>query len=377
MHALAAHVAFDGQRGVDDGLHVLFGLVGLLEVGVRGQRLVDGDAQLVADHLAQAVAHAVRVAQHAGGVANGVFRLQLAERDDAGNVVFAIDVFDVLDDLLTTLILEVDVDIGHLDALGRQESLEQQAVGQRVEVGNAHRVCHDGACGRTAARSYADALAAGPFDIFLHDEEVCRESLLDDDAHLVVGTFLPLVGHGVAVTLDQALLDALAKPALLRLAVGQREARQNRIALQFDVAFLGQLHRVVARLGEITQRGAHLFLGLHIELVVGEAHAVLVIHIGAGADAQHDVLGAGVVLRQVMEVVGGDSLEAQLVGDLGQLDVHIVLGHAAVGRDALVLQLDVEVAGLEKIGELAGPCACAIEIACVDAARDNAGDAGR
>ena len=128
MHALAAHVALDGLRGVKNGFHVLLGLVGLLEIRVRGKGLVDGDAQLVADQLAYAIARVVGVVQHARGVAHSVLRLQRAERDDLRYVVLAVHVLDVVDHLFAATLLEVDVDIGHLHAFGRQESLEQQAV---------------------------------------------------------------------------------------------------------------------------------------------------------------------------------------------------------------------------------------------------------
>ncbi len=138
-------------------------------------------------------------------------------------MVLSVNVFDVLDDLAATLILEVDVDIGHLHALGREESLEHEAVGHRVKVGDAHGVGHDGTGGRAAARAHADALAARPFDVLLHDEEIRREALLDDDAHLVVGALLRVGRNRIAVTLDQALLHALAEPRLLGLALGQRE----------------------------------------------------------------------------------------------------------------------------------------------------------
>ena len=128
MHALAAHVALDGLRGVKNGFHVLLGLVGLLEIRVRGKGLVDGDAQLVADQLAYAIARVVGVVQHARSVAHSVLRLQRAERDDLRYVVLAVHVLDVVDHLFAATLLEVDVDIGHLHAFGRQESLEQQAV---------------------------------------------------------------------------------------------------------------------------------------------------------------------------------------------------------------------------------------------------------
>ena len=124
IHALAAHVALDGLRRVYDRLDILFGVVGLLQIGVGVQRLLDSDTQLVADHLADLVAYAVGIVEHARRVAHGVFRLQLAERDNARNVIGAVHLANVLDDLLTTFILEVAVDIGHLNAFRGKESLE-------------------------------------------------------------------------------------------------------------------------------------------------------------------------------------------------------------------------------------------------------------
>ena len=146
-------------------------------------------------------------------------------------MILAIDVLDVIDDLFAAPLLEVDVDIGHLHALGREESLEHEAVGHGVKVGDAHGVGHDGAGGRAAARAHADALAARPFDVLLHDEEIGREALLDDDAHLVVGLLLLALGHRGAVALLQALLHALAEPRLLGLALGQGKLRQDGLAL--------------------------------------------------------------------------------------------------------------------------------------------------
>ena len=128
MHALAAHVALDGLRRIHDRLDVLFGVVGLLQIGVRVQCLLNGDTQFIADHLADLVAYAVRIIKHARGIPHGVLRLQLAERDNARNMIGAIHLANMLDNLLATFIFEVAVDIGHLHAFRGKESLEQQAV---------------------------------------------------------------------------------------------------------------------------------------------------------------------------------------------------------------------------------------------------------
>ena len=223
-------------------------------------------------------------------------------------MVLAVDFFNMLDDFLATFILEVNVDIGHLHAFGRQEALEQKPVGKRVEVGNAHGVRADGACGRATTWADADSLAAGPGDVFLHDEEVRRETLLQDDASLVFIAIPCLFGHRVAVALLQAPLALLAEPAFLGFALWQGETRQNGVALEHDIDLVGHLNRIVARFRELGERLAHLLFRLHVELVVLEAHAVRVVHRRTRADAQHDVLRLGVFLLQVVEVVRGDGL---------------------------------------------------------------------
>ena len=61
---------------------------------------------------------------------------------------------DVLDHFAAAVHAEVDVDIGHADALRIQEALEQQPVLQRVDIGDLHRVADQAAGRRTAARTH-------------------------------------------------------------------------------------------------------------------------------------------------------------------------------------------------------------------------------
>jgi hypothetical protein len=52
--------------------------------------------------------------------------LQRPEGDDLPDGVGAVLVADVLDDLAAALLAEVDVEVGHRDAFGIEEALEQQ-----------------------------------------------------------------------------------------------------------------------------------------------------------------------------------------------------------------------------------------------------------
>ncbi len=79
---------------------------------------------------------------------------------DDGGAVAAVFLVDVLDDLLAPLVLEIDVDVGRLVALGGDEALEQQVDIGGVHGGDAEAVA-DGGIGRRAAPLAEDVLACG------------------------------------------------------------------------------------------------------------------------------------------------------------------------------------------------------------------------
>ena len=91
----------------------------------------------------------------------------------------------VADHLQAAAFAEVHVDIRHADAFDVQEALEQEVVGQGVEVGDLERPGHQRPGGRAAPRTHRDALVLGPVDEVLHDEEIGREAHVLDDLELV------------------------------------------------------------------------------------------------------------------------------------------------------------------------------------------------
>ena len=321
MHTFTAHMALDGLRGVYNALNVFFGIVGFFQVGVCFERSIDGDAQLAADKFADAVTHGIGVVQNTCSIAHSVLRLQLAERDNARNMIFAVEFANMLDNVLTMLIVEVDVDIGHLNTFGVEEAFEHQAVLDRVEVSDTHSVRAKRSCCRTTTGTYADAIFTSPADILLNDKEVSGEALLNDDVGFVFVLFqnrlflASVVGNndiapiGPIATLE-ALLDLFAEEHFFGIAFGQRKTREDFVSFQFHIALFGEQNCVVARLREVFQRLAHLFFSLHVELVVRELEALFLSDRGVGADAEHNVLRHCVFLRKVMEVVGGNSLQA-------------------------------------------------------------------
>ena len=379
MHAFSAGDALERLGGVDDLGGVWVCVVGLAQVRDLCHGAVERHLGVVGDHLRDLLRDEDGVVQHARSIVDGLFGLHLAVGDDVGDLLWAVDVPHVLDDLQPSLIVEVHVDIGHLGALWREEALEDEVVFQRVEGGDVERVRDDGARRRAAARTHADALLLGPARELLHDEEVRGEALAADDVVLVLKTLDHVCREGVAVALLEAGDGLLAQHGLVGLSCRQWEARQDDLAeLQRDVALVCDLERGLQALRVLAQGLCHLLRRLHVELVVGELHAVFVCQVLAHADAQHEVLGIGVLALKVVEVVGSHRLQAHLVGQAGEDVVEARLRDAVVRDDlwALVLQLDVEVLAPEDVDEGLGPLLGDVVLAAVDGLGDDAGDAG-
>jgi hypothetical protein len=70
------------------------------------------------------------------------FGLDGAEGDDLGDAITAPFVRGIAEHFAAAAVVEVDVDVGHRRAFGVEEPLEQQPVGNRVDVGDAERVGH-------------------------------------------------------------------------------------------------------------------------------------------------------------------------------------------------------------------------------------------
>ncbi len=197
-------------RELDDAMDRRLVFVHLLERRACLDRLFELDAELVRDGFGHAVAFAVGHAHDPSHVSDRRPGQHRAEGDDLGDVVGAVLAADVVDDLLTPAVFEVDVDIRHGHAIRVEEPLEGQLVVDRVDGRDAEGVGHDAARRRTADRD-GDALLAGECGEIGHDQEVARVAHAADDVQLVVEAGLKLRRDG-AVAARQAGLAFLSQP---------------------------------------------------------------------------------------------------------------------------------------------------------------------
>ena len=116
---------------------------------------------------------------------------------DAG-VLAAVLLVDVLHHLLAPLVLEIDVDVGRLVALARDEALEEQVDALRIDLGDAEAVA-DGGVGRRAAALAEDPfLAREPHDV-VDGEEIGLVFEILDDRELVLDEFLDAVRDAAGI----------------------------------------------------------------------------------------------------------------------------------------------------------------------------------
>ncbi len=116
-----------------------------------------------------------------------------------------------------------------------------------------------------------------------------------------------------------------------------------------DLGHLGDPPGVPDRVELIREERGHLVGGLQVELGRVEAHPVRRVEVVAGPDAQQHVVGLGLLLADVVQVVRDDEGQAGLRGQPEEL-----LVEPALVRQAVVLQLEVEPVLAEDVAVLPG-----------------------
>ena len=210
-------------------------------------------------HLGPGVLLAGRVPERPGHVPD---RRLPPVGDDVGDLRAALPgvaAVDVLDGLLASVGLDVDVDVGRAVALGGQEPFEEQRVGDRVDVGDPEGVT-DGRVGRTPPALAQDVVGLAVVDDVGDHQEVAGERERLDDGELVLDlpVGLRMFGGG-AVPAACPGHGEFAQPTRLGVPVGDVEGWQLRCdEAQVECAVRGDAHRVVDGIGMCGQQPRHL-----------------------------------------------------------------------------------------------------------------------
>ena len=118
------------------------------------------------------------------------------------------------------------------------------------------------------------------------------------------------------------------------------------------MAALRDVPGAVERVLDFAEQRHHLVARFDVERGLLEAHPVRVRHGLAGLDAQQDFVRAGVVLAQIMRIVGGDQRNA----GVGRQAID-QRQHARVLLQAVILQFQEEILLAEQVGVFVGQAA--------------------
>ena len=173
---------------------------------------------------------------------------------DLSRIVAAVFVVDVLDGLFALIRLDVDVDIGWAVADRRQEPLEQQLVGHRIDRGDAKGITDRGVGRRSPALTQDVVLPTEPGDVVDH-QEVTRKLELGNDFQLTLdlGIRLARMGSRAVATLSPRHRQ-LAQPAVFGMPGRNVERRQLRgDERQTECALLAEFGRGGHRVGTLRE----------------------------------------------------------------------------------------------------------------------------
>ena len=191
VHRRVARQSFQGDRVVEQPFVTVIGTVQHLDVPDPLHRLGHciALARLVRDHLRNTVGFPHVETQDPAHVPDDRPALHRPEGDDLADRVTTVLVTHVLDHLTPALVAEVDIDVGHRDPLGIEESFEEESVLDRVQVRDLKRIGHQRPRRGPSAGPDGDTLFARPANEIPGNEEIARIPRLHDDRQFVVEAF--------------------------------------------------------------------------------------------------------------------------------------------------------------------------------------------
>ena len=318
--------------GVDELFYLLVGLIEVAELLAEPQRVIQGDVQGVGHQLGDDVHIGVGHIQHPAHVPDHAPGGHGAEGDDLSHMVIAVFAADVVHHLAPAGIAEVHVDIRHTHPLRVQEPLKVQTVLHGVDIGDAEAVADHGPRRAATARSHRDAHAFGVAHEVGYDEEIVGKAHFLDHVLLVfqlAPVFVIIAVPGLVALVAQLFQIGKAVIPLRQLEFRQVVLAEGKFKVTHLRDFLGVFQCALVALEQLR----HFLLAAEVEVLRLVAHPVFIVHRFAGLDAQQDVMGLGVLLPEIVGVIGADHGDTGLLMDLQDRLVHDLLI-----TDAVVLQ---------------------------------------
>ena len=188
MRACISRETFERTCHIDKCANFVVGFVRPAQLFVIGERFLERDTDLEWDELRNSIHIPVRVPEDTTDIPDDCARGHGPERNNLRDAIATITRRDVVDDPITALDAKVDIEIRHRDTLGVQKSLEQQIVGDRVQIRNAQRIGHERTRTRSATWADWNVIFPCPSDEVSDDQKVTFEAHAADCLELACQT---------------------------------------------------------------------------------------------------------------------------------------------------------------------------------------------
>ena len=260
----------------------------------------------------------LRKPEHLARLADSAFGAIVNDGGGQAGPLAAITRVDVLDDLLASFMLEIDIDIRRLAPLFRDEACEQHVVLGRIDAGDAEHIA-DGRIRGRAAPLAQDAHVVGHAHDVVDGEEIAGVVELADQREFGMQQALHLVRRAGGIAhrgvppgefLQPALRVAPRRDWLVRILVA--ELAQIEADAGQQLPGLADGLRVIGKKPGHFRRMLEVPFGVHLEQAAG------ILKRAAFPDAGEDVLQVALRRLCIEHVVGGNERRVCGLGDAGE-----------------------------------------------------------
>ena len=131
--------------------------------------------------------------KYARHVTHGVFRHHLTKSTNISHARLTIFLRTIFNHLITTVILNISINIRHTNTIWIQKALKEQIIFQRIYFRNFNRVRQKRPSRRTTPRSINNPLILTPVNKVLHNQKVAVIAHLINNAQLILNAFVHFI----------------------------------------------------------------------------------------------------------------------------------------------------------------------------------------
>ena len=180
MHGSMSWKTLQTSRHIDQIVNIILFFICFLQFRIHGQRFINGNVQLLWDHLRNRVYLRIRHIQYTSNITDYTAGSQSTESNDLNDAVITVLATHIFNYFLSSFEAEVNVNIRHGNSFRIQESLKEQIITDRIKLCDSQSVGNKTSRGRTSSRSYHNIMVAGIFNEVPHNKEIIHVSHIFD-----------------------------------------------------------------------------------------------------------------------------------------------------------------------------------------------------